>query len=77
MVPTPGDPADRADERWDLLRALATLPIGQREALILTEWIGLDSAEAGTALGLQPASVRSRVSRARAALREQLGGTDG
>jgi hypothetical protein len=42
-----GDPAARAAERTDVRRALA-LPVGQRQALVLTEWLGLDSADAGT-----------------------------
>ena len=56
--------------------ALASLPRGQREALLLVEWAGMDSREAGRVLGIAPASVRSRVRRAREAMRERLEVTD-
>jgi RNA polymerase sigma factor (sigma-70 family) len=68
-----GDPASRAVARTDVMRALLALPVGQRQALVLTEWLGLDSAEAGRALGIRPSSVRARVHRARAAFKEALG----
>src|SRR5262245_62816909 len=41
----------------DVHRALATLPVTQREALILVEWLGLGSDEAGRVLGIEAASV--------------------
>lgn len=63
---------DRAEERSDLMRAMATLPLGQRAALILVEWVGLDSVEAGRVLGIEAGAVRSRISRARAVLKERL-----
>jgi RNA polymerase sigma factor (sigma-70 family) len=56
----------------DLRMALDELPISQRAALLLVVWIGMDAVEAGRILGIAPASVRSRVSRARAALRARL-----
>jgi DNA-directed RNA polymerase specialized sigma24 family protein len=55
------------------MRALLALPAGQRQALVLTEWLGLNSAEAGRALGIRPSSVRARVHRAKAGFREELG----
>lgn len=61
----------------DIRRALVKLPRGQREALILVEWLGLGSDEAGRVLGIDAASVRGRLHRARATLRELLGGSDG
>jgi RNA polymerase sigma factor (sigma-70 family) len=69
----PEDPAARAAMRSDVMRALLALPMGQRHALVLTEWLDLDSTEAGRALGIRPSSVRARVHRARAAFREALG----
>ena len=51
-----------------LVAALSELPRGQREALLLVEWLGLDAVEAGRILGVSPSSVRSRVHRAKAAL---------
>lgn len=56
----------------DIRTALLGLPRGQREAVILVEWLGLDSAEAGRVLGIDASSVRGRLHRARASLREQL-----
>jgi RNA polymerase sigma-70 factor, ECF subfamily len=51
-----------------LVAALGELPRGQREALLLVEWLGLDAVEAGRILGVSASSVRSRVHRAKAAL---------
>lgn len=52
--------------------ALMTLSRGQREAILLVEWLGFDAREAGRILGISPSSVRSRVHRAKASL---AGGT--
>jgi RNA polymerase sigma-70 factor (ECF subfamily) len=60
----------------DVRRALARLPRGQREALILVEWLGLGSEEAGRVLGIDAASVRGRLHRGRASLRDLLGDRD-
>lgn len=51
-----------------LMTALSALPRGQREALLLVEWLGLSAQEAGRILRISPSSVRSRVHRAKAAL---------
>ncbi len=56
----------------DLGDALRSLPLGQREAFLLVEWLGLSSDEAGRVLGIEGSSVRSRVHRARAVLRDRL-----
>jgi RNA polymerase sigma-70 factor (ECF subfamily) len=56
-----------------LVAALTALPRGQREAVLLAEWLGLDAREAGRILGISPSSVRSRVHRAKASL---AGGTE-
>ena len=56
----------------DIRMALMRLPRGQRKAVILVEWFGLESAEAGRVLGIDPSSVRGRLHRARATLREEL-----
>jgi RNA polymerase sigma factor (sigma-70 family) len=62
--------------RHDVHQALAALPRGQQEALILVEWLGLDSGEAGRILGIDASSVRGRVHRGRISLRERLGDAD-
>jgi RNA polymerase sigma factor (sigma-70 family) len=70
------DEIEVAEERLDVLRAVATLPRGQREVLVLIEWLDLDIDEVGSLLGIAQASVRVRLHRARRALRERFGGTD-
>jgi RNA polymerase sigma-70 factor (ECF subfamily) len=71
VTPSP-DPAEMVESRDSLSRALASLPTGQREALVLVEWLGMDQEEAATALGIKPGSVRARLSRAKADLRRML-----
>jgi RNA polymerase sigma-70 factor, ECF subfamily len=56
-----------------VIEALASLPRGQREALLLVEWLGVDAPEAGHILGISASSVRSRVHRAKAALQADWG----
>jgi RNA polymerase sigma-70 factor (ECF subfamily) len=60
----------------DVQRALGQLPRGQQEALILIEWLGLGTEEAGRVLGIDASSVRGRLHRGRTALREVLGEPD-
>ena len=75
----PAEPLDEIaawEAKSDLLRAIAGLPDGQRDALVLVDWLELTSEEAGTILGIRPASVRSRAHRAREALQQQLGARD-
>jgi len=66
------DPAEVVQSRDSLSRALASRPTGQREALVLVEWLGMDQEEAATALGIKHGSVRARLSRAKADLRRML-----
>jgi len=72
----PADPAASAEERDRVRRALAALSADQREALVLVEWLGLGTEEAGRVLGIEAVSVRGRLHRARATLRERFGGGD-
>lgn len=74
-APPSPDPAAVAEARDELGRALDALPRAQREAVVLVDWLGMDAAEAGRVLGIEAVSVRVRLSRARAALREALGGS--
>jgi RNA polymerase sigma-70 factor, ECF subfamily len=53
-------------------RALASLPPGQRDVLLLHAWGGLADDEVAVALGLAPGTVRLRLWRARSALRSRL-----
>jgi RNA polymerase sigma-70 factor (ECF subfamily) len=70
------DPAEVAGTRGDLRRALRSLSRQQREALVLVEWLGFDSEQAARILGIRPSSVRTRLHRAKIALRTHLGGFD-
>jgi RNA polymerase sigma-70 factor (ECF subfamily) len=73
LQPTPPpDPAEVAQHRDTLARALASLPAGQRQAVVLVEWLGMDQDEAAAALRIKPGSVRARLSRARADLRRMM-----
>ena len=66
------DPAATATSRTDLQRALATLPVDQRAAVLLVDAEGLDYDAAAAVLGVAPGTIASRLSRARAALRAAL-----
>jgi RNA polymerase sigma-70 factor (sigma-E family) len=70
------DPADATGSRDEVRRALAALPDGQREALLLCEWLEMTDVEAGSALGISAGAVRVRLSRSRAAMRRELRGDE-
>jgi RNA polymerase sigma-70 factor (ECF subfamily) len=75
--PVTTDPLIAAEDRDDIGRLLRALPIGQREALVIIEWLGLTADEASKVLGIEPASVRARVSRAKTALRRAEASPEG
>ncbi len=56
----------------ELTEAIGSLSVRLREAFMLVDWLGMSSEEAGRVLGIAPASVRSRVHRARRELRAGL-----
>jgi len=56
--------------------ALQRLTPEQREVLLLHAWAELSHEEIAAALGIAPGTARSRLSRARAALRRELGHFD-
>ena len=70
-----GDP-ERAVDRLDLDTALARLPNEFRIAVVLRDVADLDYAEIATALEIPIGTVRSRISRGRAALARELGNHD-
>ena len=82
MVEQGFDPADDSpgteeqvvakDERQRLREAIALLPDDQREALILTQLEKVSYEEAARALGVSEGTVKSRVNRAKARLKEIL-----
>ena len=73
LLPAAGD-ADAVERRLDVL---ASLPTTQRAAVVLVDWAGMTAEEAAPVLGIQPVSVRGRLHRARAALRQRIGDADG
>ena len=77
------DGHDAADQRViaallapRLAAALSQITSDQREVLLLHAWAELSHEEIAAALDIAPGTVRSRLFRARAALREQLGDFD-
>ena len=68
----PGAALERADRDERVGRAIASLPDDQRVALALYEWEGLDYEAIAAREAVPVGTVRSRLSRARAALRAAL-----
>lgn len=62
----------RVEEHQQLLDALSELPVEQQILLELFYWEGMDGAELAEVLEISPATVRSRLHRARAALRKRV-----
>lgn len=60
-----------------VVAALDQLSEDDRELLTLIAWDGLEPREAAQALGCSPATLRVRLHRARARLRESLNSSDG
>jgi RNA polymerase sigma factor (sigma-70 family) len=67
------DPGVEVPERLAVRSALARLSEPDREVLMLTAWEGLEPREVATVLGVSASVVRTRLSRARARLRELTG----
>ena len=65
------DPVERIADQA-LRAALMELAPLDREAVVLTAWFDLSSADAARALGITPAAYRMRVARARRRLRTAL-----
>lgn len=72
--PTPEAAALGAELRDAVADALRRLPPGHREILLLREVEDLDYGEIARALGCRMGTVKSRLARARAALRTELEG---
>lgn len=61
------------DQRSQAIRrALAVIPDGKREVIILRDYLDLSYAEIAKVLGVAPGTVMSRIHRARLALKEAL-----
>ncbi len=70
--PDPATSAVRRAEIDDFRRALDALSDDLRTCWVLKELDGLSYAEIGSALGLQPSTVRGRIARARRQLAERM-----
>lgn len=75
----PADPKEstedqviRAEEKQRLRECIARLPEDQREALVLTQLQGVPYETAAVQLGVSEGTVKSRVNRAKAKLKEWL-----
>ncbi len=64
--------ATRVDAQRDLGPALAELRPEERDVLLLIAWAGFRPAEAAEALNIDPGTARTRLHRARTALRNHL-----
>ena len=74
--PSPGteEQVVQRDERQRLREAIAQLPDDQREALIMTQLEKVSYEEAAKLLGVSEGTIKSRVNRAKARLKEILSG---
>ncbi len=69
---SPSGPLGRREESTALLRALRAIPLEFQIVLELTYWEGLSGPEIAEVLEIPANTVRGRLSRARAALRDAL-----
>ena len=67
---------DEVADRTDLARALARLPVGQRAVVVLRYWVDLTEVATAATLGISVGTVKSRTSRALAALAVDLGSSE-
>ena len=73
LSPSSGpDPLAGVEARDEVRRLLAALPRGQREAVVLVEWLGVGAEQAGVILGIDASTARVQLSRARRALRTRV-----
>jgi len=71
--PHPEEQAARSDQRVQLMSAIQSLPVTQRQMIVLM-LEGLSHAEMADVLGISENNVAVRLNRARNALKEALGG---
>lgn len=65
------------EEEDRVSRAMSQLPLRQRSAIVLVEFLQFDSTEAGAILGVSPTTVRNLAAQARANLKRSLEDRDG
>ncbi|MBG0562382.1 RNA polymerase sigma factor [Actinoplanes aureus] len=74
LTPAPTrDPGSEVPQRLAVRAALSRLNETDREVLLLTIWEDLQPWEVAEVIGVSPAAVRTRLSRARARLRQLVG----
>jgi RNA polymerase sigma-70 factor (ECF subfamily) len=71
-TPSPEHHASASEARLQITRALDRMPADYREVLHLRDVEGLSAAEASQVLGIGEAAVKSRLHRARAALKDAV-----
>lgn len=62
-----------AEDRRQVLTALASLPVRRREVLVLRYWLGLSEAEIASMMAISKGTVKSNAARGLAALARKLG----
>jgi RNA polymerase sigma factor (sigma-70 family) len=67
------DEVIKAEERQQVLTALAALPARRREVLVLRYYVGMSEAQIASTLGITRGTVKSTAARAIAALARKLG----
>lgn len=67
------DALGTVDSRDEAMRLLRTLTTREREAIVLTAYLGYSTEEAGKLLGIKASTVRVLTTRARATLRSTVG----
>ncbi|MDP9341417.1 MAG: sigma-70 family RNA polymerase sigma factor [Actinomycetota bacterium] len=75
-VVRPGPPRDRfaeVDLAEDLRLAMVDLTPRQRQAIVLTAFLGYEPADAARVLGIRASTVRALTTQARAAIRDRIG----
>ncbi len=70
------DERESLEQRLDVRAAIETLPRDQRAVLLLVDWLGFDSPTASSILGIKPSTLRTRLHRARNAIKRLLGDRD-
>jgi len=75
LVTTPGTKLARNRDHQRLLQALRELPVEQQMLLELYYWEGLDANELADTFEVENATIRTRLHRARKALRDKIEGS--